>query len=238
VTIHSIDAVEIGRRTADSALFLYLTDPGKEIEIAYRLWVLRSGKSIVLVDTGPPLEEAHRRGITRVRDIDSALVEAGVSAEDVTTIYLTHLHWDHASNAAMFPNATFFAQRAEIDFFRSRKREHPSVDRFFGHHAYLGQLIDEGRIKPIDGDQEMAPGLSTIRVGGHTPGSQMLLVNTCDGIAVITGDAIPLHRNYREHIPSGIIVDVFEAMAALDRVKALRPALIYTGHDLESFLQP
>jgi glyoxylase-like metal-dependent hydrolase (beta-lactamase superfamily II) len=238
VTIHAIQPVEVGRRKADSALFLYLTDIGVEIEIAYRLWVLRGAGGVIVVDTGPPLDEAHRRGITHVRDIDGALGEAGVNAADVRTVLLTHLHWDHAANAAKFPNAVLFAQRREIEFFHSHAREHPAMNRFFSHQAYLGQLIAEGRIRPVDGDSSIAPGIGAIRVGGHTPGSQMLVVDTPEGKAVITGDAVPLHRNYRDNIPSGIVVNTVEAIEALERVRALKPVAIYTGHDLLPCLRP
>jgi glyoxylase-like metal-dependent hydrolase (beta-lactamase superfamily II) len=237
VTHCRINPVEVGRRKADSALFLYLTDFGIEIEIAYRFWILRSADGLVVVDTGPPLEEAHRRGITQVREIDAALDEAGVKGADVRTIVLTHLHWDHAANAAKFPNAVYLAQRSEIEFFQSHAREHPSMNRFFSHQAYLAQLIDEGRIRPVDGDQAIAPGIRAIRVGGHTPGSQMLIVDTVDGTAVITGDAIPLHRNYLDNIPSGIVVNAVEAIAALERVRVLRPVAIYTAHDLQPCLR-
>jgi len=238
MTRYTVQPVEVGRRKADSALFLYLTDFGIEIEIAYRLWILRGGDEVMVVDTGPPLEEAHRRGITRVRDIDTVLAEAGIRGNDVRTIALTHLHWDHAANAAKFPNAIFLAQSREIEFFKSGVREHPSMNRFFSHHAYLRQLIDEGRIKPIDGDSAIAPGIRAIRVGGHTPGSQMLVVDTAEGQAVITGDAIPLRRNYLDNIPSGIVVNAVEAIAALERVRTLRPVAIYTGHDIEPVLRP
>ena len=237
MTAYTIETVEIGRRMADNALFLYLTEPGREIEIAYRLWVLRGPTGVILVDTGPPLAEAHRRGITQVRELKDALGEVGVDARDIKTIALTHLHWDHASNAEQFPNATFLAQRQEIEFFRSREREHPSMNRFFSHHEYLGKLIEVGRIKPIDGDTTITEGIAAIRVGGHTPGSQMLVVDTAQGKVVITGDAVPLHRNYLENIPSGIVVDTFEAIAALERVRALQPVAIYTGHDLAPFLR-
>lgn len=237
MTHYTINPAEVGRRKADSALFLYLTDFGVEIEIAYRFWILRSADGLVVVDTGPPLEEAHRRGITQVREIDAALDEAGVKGADVRTIVLTHLHWDHAANAAKFPNAVYLAQRSEIEFFQSHAREHPSMNRFFSHQAYLAQLIDEGRIRPVDGDQAIAPGIRAIRVGGHTPGSQMLIVDTVDGTAVITGDAIPLQRNYLDNIPSGIVVNAVEAIAALERVRVLRPVAIYTAHDLQPCLR-
>lgn len=237
MTTYTIDPVEIGRRKAESSLFLYLTDPGREIEIAYRLWLLRSQDGVILVDTGPPLEEAHRRGITQVRALGEALGEVGIDPTHIQTIVLTHLHWDHASNAREFPNAIYLAQHAEIEFFRSRQRQHPSIDRFFSHHNYLDRLIDENRIRPIHNDEIIAPGLTAVRVGGHTPGSQMLLVETSKGQCVITGDAVPLHRNYIENIPTGIVVDVVDAIAALDRVRALRPAALYTGHDLEPCLR-
>jgi glyoxylase-like metal-dependent hydrolase (beta-lactamase superfamily II) len=200
--------------------------------------VLRGGDGVIVVDTGPPQDEAHRRGITRVRDIDGALAEVGVRGSDVRTVALTHLHWDHAANAAKFPNATFLAQAKEIEFFGSGARAHPSMDRFFSHHAYLAQLIGEGRIRPVEGDAAIAPGVRAIRVGGHTPGSQMLVVDTADGTAVVTGDAVPLHRNYLDNIPSGIVVNAVEAIAALERVRALRPVAIHTGHDLEPVLRP
>jgi glyoxylase-like metal-dependent hydrolase (beta-lactamase superfamily II) len=238
VTTYTIQPVEVGRRRADSALFLFLTDFGIEIEIAYRLWVLHGGDGTIVVDTGPPLEEAHRRGITRVRDINEALAEAGVRAEDVRTVVLTHLHWDHAANAGRFPNAVFLAQAREIAFFGSEAREHPAMNRFFSHQAYLAELIAQGRIRPIETDTSIVPGVRAMRVGGHTPGSQMLVVDTLEGEAVITGDAIPLHRNYRDNIPSGIVVDTLEALAALERVRALRPAARHTGHDLEPVLRP
>lgn len=237
MTLYTVQPLEIGRRMADSSLFLYLTDTGVEIEIAYRLWVLRSRAEVIVVDTGPPLEEAHRRHITRVREVDQALAEVGVVADEVHTVLLTHLHWDHAANAAKFPNATFYAQEREIEFFGSELRKHPSIDRFFSHHEYLRRLIDEGRIRAVDAAPEAAPGIQAIRVGGHTPGSQMFTIDTTDGLGVITGDVVPLHRNYVANIPSGIVVDVFEAVAALDRVRAMQPVAIYTGHDIDPVLR-
>ncbi|KAI0056280.1 Metallo-hydrolase/oxidoreductase [Artomyces pyxidatus] len=40
-----------------------------------------------------------------VRD---TLARGGVRAEDVTTVCLSHVHWDHVGEAALFPNATFW----------------------------------------------------------------------------------------------------------------------------------
>lgn len=235
--LFSIQPVELGRRVADTSLFLHLTEPGVPMTIAYRVWVLRNAARTLVVDTGPPLQEGKRRGLSHVVDVTAALAEVGVDAAQVDTVLLTHLHWDHAANADQFPNATFYAQQREIEFFGSRRRQHPAFNRFFSHDDALERLICAGRIKAVDGDVELAGGLSALRVGGHTPGSQMFCVSTADSVAILTGDAIPLHRNYLERIPSGILTDVFEAIAALERVAALQPALIYTGHDVEPSLR-
>lgn len=222
---------------ADNALFLFLTEPGREIEIAYRIWLLRSSQGMVLVDTGPPVQEGQRRGIKGLRDVGEALSAHGVDPASIRTVILTHLHWDHAANADRFPNATFHVQRDEIEFFRSRRREHPSINRFYSHHAVLNDLIASDRAVALDGDCEIVPGIRVLRVGGHTPGSQMVAVDTEEGLVVLTGDAVPLNRNLLDNIPSGIVTDTMQAIDALERVRSLNPVAVYTGHDLEACLR-
>ncbi len=146
MSVFEVQPVTVGGRIADSSVFFHLTDPGKELEIDYRLWLLKRGNTLMVVDTGPPLDEAHQRGITRVQDLDEVLQPQGIDPADVDVVLLTHLHWDHAANAAKFPNATFFAQKKEIEFFNSPLRRHHAFDRYYSHQEYLAGLIDAGRI--------------------------------------------------------------------------------------------
>jgi glyoxylase-like metal-dependent hydrolase (beta-lactamase superfamily II) len=234
--IYTIDAVHLGTRIADTSMFLYLTEPGVPIGIAYRLWLLRSPQRTIAVDTGPPVIEGHERHLLETLDLREALAAHDVDPRDIDTVLLTHLHWDHAGNAHQFPNARFYAQRDEIEFLRHGRHRHSVLNRFFSPHTRLEQLADDGRLMPLDGDTDMTRGVRAIRVGGHTPGSQMFCVDTAEGRALITGDAVPLHRNYIERVPSGILVDVFEAVAALDKARALSPARLYTGHDASPYL--
>jgi glyoxylase-like metal-dependent hydrolase (beta-lactamase superfamily II) len=236
-TLYTIEPVYLGKRTADTSMFLYLTEPGVTIEIAYRLWLLRSAQRTIVVDTGPPVFEGRLRGLTETLDARTALAAHGVDTETIDTVLLTHLHWDHAANASQFAHAQFFAQRSEIDFLRDERRRHGSFNRFFSEHAQLERLIDAGRLSALDGDVAIDESLHALRVGGHTPGSQMFVVDTPEGRAVLTGDAVPLHRNYVDRIPSGILVNTFDAVAATERVHALDPVRIYTGHDIESSLR-
>lgn len=234
--VYTVDAVYLGKRIADTSMFLYLTEPGVPLEIAYRLWLLRSAQRTIVVDTGPPVVEGNERRLLETLDLRAALAAYDVDPHDIDTVLLTHLHWDHAANAWQFPNATFYAQRDEIGFLRHGRHQHPAFNRFFSTHARLEQLADDNRLLPLDGDVAFAPGVRAIRVGGHTPGSQMVSVDTAAGRALLTGDAVPLHRNYIERIPSGILVDAVEAVGALDRARALSPVRLYTGHDIEPYL--
>lgn len=226
-----IDSLELGRRTAHRAWFFYLSEDSGPQEIAYRAWLLRRGDDCILVDTGPPLDEADRRGLKDTVRVDAALRALGVEVGQVRDVVLSHLHWDHAASSDLFPHARFHVQASEIDFFRGQAHEHPATSRFFSHRAMLTQLLDSGRVDPVHGTRELRDGVRLMHVGGHTPGSQIVCVQREDGLAVIAADAIPLNRNYTDFVPNGILVNVVDAIAALKAVRALQPVEIYTGHE-------
>ena len=229
--------LELGRRDAHQSWFYFLSESGERIEIAYWAWLLRSGSSLVLVDTGPPPDEGARRGLRNVKSIDVALLEHGIDAHAIDTVILTHLHWDHAAGCDRLPGARFVIQRAERDFFSGPAHQHPSTGRFFAHREKLQVLLDSGRCDLVDGDAVIRPGIRVVRVGGHTPGSQMVVVDTTGGTAVITGDLVPFARNYQEGVPNGILVNLLDSLAGLRRLRELEPALVYPGHDLVPCVQ-
>ena len=230
-TLWSITPVRLGSRTARWSWFNYLESDTQPLAITYRTWVLQHHDQVILVDTGPPLDEARRRDISDLAPVDQRLREAGIDPLAIRHIVLTHLHWDHASSADLFPNALFYAQRAEIDFFMGNAWLHDATARFFSHREMLSTLIARQQIIAVDGDVALTPGLQLLKVGGHTPGSQMVAVATSEGLAVLTGDAIPMNRNYVDAIPTGILVDLPAVINARRRVRDLAPHCIYTGHD-------
>ncbi|HMM71423.1 MAG TPA: N-acyl homoserine lactonase family protein [Rhodocyclaceae bacterium] len=231
-----IDAIDLARRTAHRSWFYYLSEDNGQQEISYRAWLLRRGQECILVDTGPPLEEAQRRGLRDVVSLDVALRRLGVEPRQVNDVVLTHLHWDHAASADLFIHARFHVQRSEIEFFRGQAHDHPATARFFSHRQMLSDLLDSGQVQAVDGEFSLRPGVRLMRVGGHTPGSQIVAVQTQEGLAVIAGDAIPLNRNFTDLVPNGILVNVVDAIAALKTVRALQPNLVFT-HLLVEYAQ-
>ena len=86
-------------------------------------WLARgSDDSLILVDTGPAvpteLTEKFHIGL-EVRPehrIDNALRAVGVEPGQITTVVLTHLHYDHCGHGEYLPNAVFYVQRRELEY--------------------------------------------------------------------------------------------------------------------------
>lgn len=227
----TVTPLELGRRHAPASWFRYLDTAVEPVEIAYRAWLLGSPARMVLVDTGPPPDEAIKRGIEGIASVATRLAAMDIAPDSISDVLLTHLHWDHAASLSLFSKARIHVQRSELDFFNGKAWEHPATSRFFSQREMLAAALASDRLVAVDGDATPWPGVTLMRVGGHTPGSQMVCVDTPEGLAVITGDAIPLNRNYTEDIPTGILVSLAEVFDARRRLRAIDPTRVYTGHD-------
>jgi len=84
----------------------------------------------------------------------------------------------------------------------------------------------------IDGDAEPLPGVEVLLLGGHTLGSQAVVVQTEKGPLVLTGDVAITPRNLREDLPIGYNCDLLACFRGLARIRQLGGAVI-TGHDPE-----
>jgi glyoxylase-like metal-dependent hydrolase (beta-lactamase superfamily II) len=99
----------------------------------------------------------------------------------------------------------------------------------------LEKVKKEGRMELVDGDVELYPGLQLLKAGGHTPGSQMVALDTAAGKAVLCGDIAYTFKNIRDHIPVGWYYNLGDTVIALDRAlsTAARPDLAFPNHDVE-----
>lgn len=209
-------------------------DPSAAGYVPSVLFLLENGEQQVVVDTGfgEPGECAEKLSlfVEREKPYGEILMQAGIYREKVETVIFTHLHWDHAGNAKSFLNADFYCQKKEWDRAVGHPDEYPET-----WMKYLKENRERVRLIQDEYEKEILPGIRVRYAGGHTYGSQMVLVDTPQGLAAITGDVAMTEKNVHNNIPVGLCVDGRECERALKMLKGLAPAWIYPSHDFAIF---
>ncbi len=228
--------LHLGKIRRDKSIFTYLRNMGTPIDIPILAWYVEGKGHRILVDTGghDPTQTDLNQPYHREPGQDPMVrLEAlGVRPEDIDILILTHLHWDHASNIHLFPKARVIVQREELRYAAAPLAPHrppyQSIPPFF-------QSV--GRFEVIEGDREIAQGVSVHLTPGHTPGIQGVAVGASGARYFIGGDNIPLKENWdaREkygvpHWPNGIHVDLEVFFKTLRLMEGLGD-IILPGHD-------
>lgn len=232
---YEILAVHYTERQARRCEVFYGDFDQSPVTLAYFIWVIRGRGRTVLVDLGFTEEVARKRGRQLQRTIPECLRQVGLSPADIRDVIITHFHFDHVGTYRLFPNATFWVQEAEMSFFTG-PLAHCYPFNVLAEAADVAGLVElnfAGRVRFIDGDRELWPGISVHRVGGHSPGLQVVRVETDRGRAVIASDAAHFYRNLEARLPFYLLHSVADAHRAFDRVLELAdsPELILPGHD-------
>jgi glyoxylase-like metal-dependent hydrolase (beta-lactamase superfamily II) len=201
----------------------------------YFVWALTNGTETVVVDLGFTEAVGTRRGRQFLRDPGKGLAEIGVEAASVKHVILSHFHYDHVGNYALFPNATFYVQDSEMAFYTGRHAALPA----FRHSVEVDdvcaliRLNYDRRMQFVDGSREIVPGIAVHHVGGHTAGMQIVTVAHARGQAVVASDASHYYRNFEEGIPFNTLQDLPRMYSAFAKIRELAssPDLVLPGHD-------
>lgn len=222
------------RRVAGD-VFLSRDPHDAPVDMDYFVWLVRAEDRQILVDTGfgPEAAAARKRGL--LRTVDTALLEFGVDPGAIEDVIITHLHYDHAGNLPLFPNARFHLQDTEMGF---------ATGRFMCHaHLNVGYDVEDvccmvrrvyaGRVHFHDGDATIAPGISVHRLGGHTDGLMAVRVATKRGPVVLASDTMHYYANKQRNDPFSSVFDVGASLKAFRALEQLAGAddRIIPGHD-------
>jgi glyoxylase-like metal-dependent hydrolase (beta-lactamase superfamily II) len=224
------------------AMLLWMEGWDEEIERNYYIWVIKGQGEMIVVDAGMRVALAEERKVHNFIDPVHVLERIGAHESNLRKVVLTRLHFDHAGGidrfAEAFPNATFFVQEKEFDFWlRNSIAKRGPFARVSDETANLAlaRLNDRGRARRVAEDQEIMPGIHLLLAPGHTPGLQVVSVNTARGTAIVGSDCAPLSRNYREDNPSAYITDMAAWLESYDKVRSRASSidLIFPGHDTQ-----
>lgn len=201
----------------------------------YFVWVVRSPERAWLVDTGFTRDEAQRRGRGFLRCPIDSLKLLSIDPATVSDVVLTHLHYDHAGNCDLLPNARFHLQEAEMTHATGR---YMSI-RCFGHGYRCEDVVSlvrinfGGRLRFHDGVAQLADGLSLHHIGGHTPGMQCVRVRTRRGWLVLASDTAHYYEHLETMRPFTTVTDVRQMIDGYRTLLELAsdPANVVPGHD-------
>ncbi|WP_027482353.1 N-acyl homoserine lactonase family protein [Deinococcus pimensis] len=181
----------------------------------------------VLIDSGLPEhlpEEAS--DFENGRDVVEHLASIGLTPGDVDLVVSTHYDIDHAGRHAAFTNARYVVQRAH-------HLDAATNPRFAATRSEWDQPLE--RVRLVDGDTELLPGLELIETSGHVPGHQSVLVRLPGtGAVILTVDAVPFREHFTRDGTGGGPDD--EAVRAsvvklMDLAEREQDALVVFGHD-------
>jgi len=145
------------------------------------LLLIEAGGKRILVETGTGTRIADKqREIKGVEGGDPAEALRAVGEDPATIDYvvLTHLHYDHAGGMVdrdgrpVFPNARYVVQREEAE------AAHGDELRLQGimEVEQLDAVRAAGQLAEVNGEVELVQGVRVVRTGGHTRGSQAVLI--------------------------------------------------------------
>lgn len=215
--------------------------PDARMPMDFYVWVVRNDRHVLLVDTGFPEEMAVRRGRTVVHSPPERLADLGIAASEVHEVLITHMHYDHAGNLDRFPAARVHMQEDELRFCTGPAMRHEVVRRPFErvNVTTAVQRLFEGQLVLYRGEAQILPGVSVHLVRGHTPGTQVVRVNTKRGWVVLASDAAHLWANIRGRSPFPILDNVTATLDAYETVESLADGEdhIIPGHDPEVALR-
>jgi glyoxylase-like metal-dependent hydrolase (beta-lactamase superfamily II) len=173
------------------------TDDRGRLLCRLNLLLVESDGKRVLVETGSGSRMSDKdreiKGVEGGEPV-AALQAVGVDPASIDFVVVSHLHYDHAGGMLgpdgrpAFPNARYVVQRDEAEAAHGdelRLQGIMEVDQ-------LDAVRAARQLAEVSGEVELVRGIRVVRTGGHTRGSQAVLIGDGTGDrAIFWGDLIP-----------------------------------------------
>jgi len=176
-------------------------DGNNMIDMACVGLIARINGKVVVCETGIGTKLTEKRArqvaLREPEGLLQSLRRVGITPDEVDAVITTHLHWDHAGGLTRrderggleltFKKARHFIQESEWDFALHPDQRSESAY----YHEDFTPLADGNRVvELLEGDTEVLPGVHVRHVGGHTPGSQVILFRSGELACAVTGDLV------------------------------------------------
>jgi len=219
-------------------------DERNRVQLSLNPLLVRTGSKNILVDTGIGSKRDAKwndlYGVDHRWSVPESLRSLGLTTRDIDYVVPSHMHFDHMGGATTleagkpvptFPRATYLIQRREWE------AAHDTNPRTKGSYWTddFDPLERAGRVKLLDGDEEVAPGVRLQHTNAHTQGHQIVRLESEGRQAVYLGDLMPTSGHLKPAWCMGY--DVFPYEVARLKIEILSRAaredwLLIFDHDV------
>lgn len=190
----------------------YPADENNMCTWAMRCLLVEEGNRLILIDTGIGKKQSEKffshYYLHGEDDLDRSLKNAGFSREDITDVFLTHLHFDHCGGAIewnhersayrpAFKNAIYWSNEQHWEWaVKPNARERASFLK-----ENIQPIQESGQLKFIQ-SSEFSSDIHIEYVFGHTEAMMLPVINIDGRKLIFMADLIPSHA----HIPMAWIM--------------------------------
>ncbi|MFK7880767.1 N-acyl homoserine lactonase family protein [Roseobacter sp.] len=234
---YEIYAIRYGKSVRKRSESFIGGDPHEgPMDMAYYVWLVRNAARTIVMDTGFAPDVAKSRAREFLKCPGETIRALGTDPDKIDTVVLSHLHYDHAGNHNLFPNATFHVQAAEMAYVTGPWMRFRHLRAGYGAQdvkAVVDRIFAE-RLVWHEGDSALAPGLDLLHMGGHCAGLQAMVVNTRRGPVVLASDSAVFYEGLETGRPFPPAFHVGDELAGYERLLALTGSAdgIIPGHDV------
>lgn len=212
---------------------------------AMRCLLIEDGDRLILIDTGigdKQDEKFYRHYyLSEIKNIADLINQKGYSTEDVTDVFLTHLHFDHCGGAIIrqhekltpaFPKATYWSNEKHWDWANNpNEREKASFLK-----ENILPIEEGGKLNFVKYEEgtSFTPNIKVRFVNGHTAAMMLPQINYKGRVIVYMADLFPSTG----HIPIPYIMayDMFPLTTLQEKKSFLEEAsaknyVLFFEHD-------
>jgi len=236
MSTHQIYAVRYAHHDRPSSENYLRGDIHDVIEpLAYFVWAIVGPHGTFIVDTGFGADMAAKRKRVLLHPVVEGLKALDIAADAVKDVIITHLHYDHCGNHDVFPRARYHLQDIEMAYATGRCMCHGEMRIPFEANDVVAMVrkVFAGRVVFHDGTEQIAPGITVHKIGGHSRGLQCVRVMTAGGPVVLASDCSHFYENFEKGKVFPITIDIGNVLDGYNKLRALAasPRHVVPGHD-------
>lgn len=229
------------------------SDTKNRIKMAARSLLIEDGDRLILIDTGMGNKQSDKfyghYALWGDHTLDGSLQKAGFNKDDITDVFLTHLHFDHCggaihynANGALepaFKNARFWSHQNHWNW---AMKPNPREKASFLSENIL-PIHESGQLELLTGTgqqlQKTALDFDILLMDGHTEKQMLPMIRYQEKTIVFAADLIPtvghLPIPYVMGYDTRPLLTLEEKASFLDRA-VKEDFLLFLEHDAENEL--